>query len=187
MGDAQRGMQAGPASYAVGSFKPIMEHPNRGKRSIGLALHEPARARRVPRPRARRCDVFVTNFLPDARRGSRSTSTTCVRSTRASSTCAGSAFGAKGPDAGKGGFDSSAFWSRGGGGAGITPPEVDGVLGMPAPAYGDSMGGMTIAGGIAAALFARERTGEGCVVDVSLLALGGLGRRAGRRHRAALG
>ena len=83
----------------------------------------------------------------------------------------GSAFGAKGPDAGKGGFDSSAFWSRGGGGAGITPPEVDGVLGMPAPAYGDSMGGMTIAGGIAAALFARERTGEGCVVDVSLLAL----------------
>ena len=45
------------------------------------------------------------------------------------------------------------------------------MLGMPAPAYGDSMGGMTIAGGIAAALFARERTGEGCVVDVSLLAL----------------
>ena len=42
MGDAQRGMQAGPASFAVGSFKPIMEHPNRGKRSIGLALHEPA-------------------------------------------------------------------------------------------------------------------------------------------------
>ena len=31
---------------------------------------------------------------------------------------------------------------------------------------------MTIAGGIAAALFARERTGEGAVVDVSLLALG---------------
>ncbi len=94
-----------------------------------------------------------------------------MRSTRAIIYVRGSAFGAKGPDAGKGGFDSSAFWSRGGGGAGITPPEVDGVLGMPAPAYGDSMGGMTIAGGIAAALFARERTGEGCVVDVSLLAL----------------
>jgi crotonobetainyl-CoA:carnitine CoA-transferase CaiB-like acyl-CoA transferase len=34
------------------------------------------------------------------------------------------------------------------------------------------MGGMTIAGGIAAALFKRERTGEPSVVDVSLLACG---------------
>ena len=31
---------------------------------------------------------------------------------------------------------------------------------------------MTIAGGIAAALFARERTGEPSVVDVSLLGVG---------------
>ena len=43
---------------------------------------------------------------------------------------------------------------------------------MPAGAYGDSLGGMTIAGGIAAALFARERTGETSVVDVSLLGVG---------------
>jgi len=34
------------------------------------------------------------------------------------------------------------------------------------------MGGMTIAGGIAGALFARERTGEASVVDVSLLSVG---------------
>jgi crotonobetainyl-CoA:carnitine CoA-transferase CaiB-like acyl-CoA transferase len=43
---------------------------------------------------------------------------------------------------------------------------------MPAGAYGDSLGGMTIAGGIAAALLARERTGETSVVDVSLLGVG---------------
>jgi crotonobetainyl-CoA:carnitine CoA-transferase CaiB-like acyl-CoA transferase len=43
---------------------------------------------------------------------------------------------------------------------------------MPAPAYGDSIGGMTIAGGISAALFSRERTGEPSVVDVSLLSTG---------------
>ena len=66
MGDAQRGMQAGPASFAVGSFKPIMEHPNRGKRSIGLALHEPA-GLDVFYDLVRTSDVFVTNFLPDAR------------------------------------------------------------------------------------------------------------------------
>jgi len=46
------------------------------------------------------------------------------------------------------------------------------VLGMPGPAYGDTIGGMTIAGGISAALFARERTGEASVVDVSLLSVG---------------
>jgi crotonobetainyl-CoA:carnitine CoA-transferase CaiB-like acyl-CoA transferase len=34
------------------------------------------------------------------------------------------------------------------------------------------MGGMTIAGGIAGALFARERTGEPSVVDVSLFSVG---------------
>src|SRR3981081_1193889 len=60
---------------------------------------------------------------------------------------------------------------------------------MPGGAYGDSLGGMTIAGGIAAALLARERTGETSVVDVSLLGVGawanalsvGCARRAGGR------
>jgi crotonobetainyl-CoA:carnitine CoA-transferase CaiB-like acyl-CoA transferase len=41
------------------------------------------------------------------------------------------------------------------------------------------MGGMTIAGGIAGALFKRERTGEPSVVDVSLLAAGSWAMSAG--------
>src|SRR5207244_13635723 len=84
----------------------------------------------------------------------------------------GSAFGAKGHEAEKGGFDSSAFWARTGGAHGVTPVDYDGMLGMPGPAYGDSIGGMTIAGAIASALFARERSGEPAVVDVSLLSVG---------------
>src|SRR6185503_8300318 len=40
---------------------------------------------------------------------------------------------------------------------------------MQRAAFGDSIGAMTVAGGIAAALFRRERTGEPAVVDVSLL------------------
>jgi len=98
MGDAQRGMQAGPASYAVGSFKPIMEHPNRGKRSIGLALQEPA-GLAVFHDLVRTCDVFVTNFLPDARARLKID----VDDVRAVNPriiyVRGSAFGAKGPDA----------------------------------------------------------------------------------------
>jgi crotonobetainyl-CoA:carnitine CoA-transferase CaiB-like acyl-CoA transferase len=43
------------------------------------------------------------------------------------------------------------------------------VLSQGIPAFGDSIGGMNIAGGISAALFHRERTGEALEVDVSLL------------------
>lgn len=43
---------------------------------------------------------------------------------------------------------------------------------MPAGAFGDSLGGLTIAGGIAAALYRRATTGEPSVVDVSLLGVG---------------
>ena len=41
-GDAQRGIKIGTGGAAQGSFQPLMEHPNRGKRSIGLALDNPA-------------------------------------------------------------------------------------------------------------------------------------------------
>ena len=84
----------------------------------------------------------------------------------------GSGFGSSGPDSEKGGYDSTAFWARGGSALGTTPTEFDGLCKMPAGAYGDSLGGMTIAGGIAAALLARERTGATSVVDVSLLGVG---------------
>jgi crotonobetainyl-CoA:carnitine CoA-transferase CaiB-like acyl-CoA transferase len=55
---------------------------------------------------------------------------------------------------------------------GATPSDAPRVIDMPTGAFGDNMGGMTIAGGIAAALFARERTGEPSVVDVSLMSVG---------------
>jgi crotonobetainyl-CoA:carnitine CoA-transferase CaiB-like acyl-CoA transferase len=84
----------------------------------------------------------------------------------------GSAFGDKGAEREKGGFDSTAFWARGGSSMMVTPKELDGPLLQPGPAYGDTIGGMNIAGGIAAALFHRERTGEATEVDVSLLASG---------------
>jgi crotonobetainyl-CoA:carnitine CoA-transferase CaiB-like acyl-CoA transferase len=43
---------------------------------------------------------------------------------------------------------------------------------MQRPAFGDVVGGLTIAGAISAALFKRSQTGETSVVDVSLLAMG---------------
>ena len=43
---------------------------------------------------------------------------------------------------------------------------------IPGPSFGDSQCGMAMAGGIAAALYHRERTGRGSIVDVSLLSAG---------------
>jgi crotonobetainyl-CoA:carnitine CoA-transferase CaiB-like acyl-CoA transferase len=170
-GDAQRGFAyLGPVA-AGGSFAPLMEHPNRGKRSIGLALERPE-ALEVLHAIVRRSDVFVTNFLPDARARLHID----VEDIRAVNPdiiyVRGTALGVRGPEAERGGYDQPTFWCRAGAAAGISAPDLDGVLGMPGPAYGDSIGGMTIAGGISAALFARERTGEPSVVDVSLLSVG---------------
>ena len=45
-------------------------------------------------------------------------------------------------------------------------------LAMPGPGFGDLQCGMALAGGIGTALYHRERTGEGTVVDVSLMSVG---------------
>jgi crotonobetainyl-CoA:carnitine CoA-transferase CaiB-like acyl-CoA transferase len=173
-GDAQRGLVRllGLDVRSKGtSFFPIMEGPSRGKRSIGLALDKPS-ARPVLEELARRADVFLTNYLP----GPRARLKIDVEDIRAINPdiiyVRGSGFGQQGPEADKGGYDSTAFWARGGSADGVTPAGSDQMLGMPSGAYGDSIGGMTIAGGIAAALYARKATGEPSVVDVSLLGVG---------------
>jgi crotonobetainyl-CoA:carnitine CoA-transferase CaiB-like acyl-CoA transferase len=84
----------------------------------------------------------------------------------------GTGYGSHGPDADAGGYDFLGYWTRACSADAATPPDVDGLISQPAPAYGDNIGAMTIAGGIAAALLYRERTGEAPLVDVSLLATG---------------
>jgi crotonobetainyl-CoA:carnitine CoA-transferase CaiB-like acyl-CoA transferase len=173
-GDAQRGLVrllgldvANPGS----SFFPIMEGPNRGKRSVGLALDNPA-CRPVFEALVRSSDVFLTNFLPKARRHLAIELEDVRKINRDIIYVRGSGFGQRGPEADKGGYDSTAFWSRGGSAAGVTAAGAEQMARMPAGAYGDSLGGMTIAGGIAAALYSRATTGETSVVDVSLLGVG---------------
>ncbi|MET8978799.1 CoA transferase [Streptomyces sp. NPDC004539] len=173
-GDAQRGLVrvlGYEAASQGSSFFPIMEGPNRGKRSVGLALERPA-ARPVLEKLIRESDVFLTNFLPEARAKLR-IDLDDVRAINPDIVYVrGSGFGPRGDEADKGGYDSTAFWARGGSASGVTPPGADRMTRMPAGAYGDSMGGMTLAGGIAAALYSRAVTGEPSVVDVSLVGVG---------------
>lgn len=170
-GDAQRGLRQLGTVKIDGPVNPVMEHANRGKRSIALDIGAPA-GHELLLDLARTSDVFLTNFLPDART-KLGIDVDDIRAVNPSIVYArGSAYGPNGPDAGIGGYDMTGFWCRGGSAASVSPPDVDGVISQPGPAYGDSIGGMTIAGGIAAALLARERTGEAKVVDISLLGVG---------------
>jgi len=185
-GDAQRGLQLGVGGAAAGSFQPLMEHPNRGKRSIGLSLENPD-AREVLYALAKEADVMLVNFLPAARQKLKID----VEHIRAQNPdiiyARGSALGNKGQERENGGYDMTAFWTRTGSAWGCTPPDAPKMIGPPAGAYGDSIGGMTIAGGIAAALFARERTGETSEIDVSLLSVGAWATALSVSNALALG
>jgi crotonobetainyl-CoA:carnitine CoA-transferase CaiB-like acyl-CoA transferase len=173
-GDAQRGLVrvlGAAASVPGSSFAPIMEAPNRGKRSIGLALDNPE-ARPLLEELIRRSDVFLTNFLPAVRR-KLAIDIEDVRGVNPDIIyVAGSGFGLDGPDRDTGGYDATAYWARGGSADGVMAPDADRAAFMPAGAYGDNIGGMSIAGGVAAALYRRTVTGESSVLDVSLLAVG---------------
>ena len=168
-GDPQRGLAAmGLVPTGPGGVAHMMELPNRGKRSVGLDLRTEKGAscscNCAPPPT---CSSPTGGPRPAASRGS--TWRTSVRSTPTSSTCGDRARVSGGPRPERGGYDGCTFWGRGGPADIISPPD-DYPLNQPGPAFGDVIGGLTIAGGISAALFHRERTGEPVIVDNSLLA-----------------
>jgi crotonobetainyl-CoA:carnitine CoA-transferase CaiB-like acyl-CoA transferase len=167
-GDTQRGfLNMGGVSLDPNRHT-LMEHPNRGKRSVGIDVST-AQGQQLLYEIAKTADVFLTNYLPSVRRKHKFD----VEHIRAANPkiiyARGSAYGDKGPERETGGFDGTAFWSRSGIAHSMTPAELEGPLTQGIPAFGDSIGGMFIAGGISAALFHRERTGEAVELDVSLL------------------
>ena len=170
-GDALRGLGSTGIMDMTGEVHVINEHSNRGKRSLGLNLQS-EEGLKVFYKLVEQCDVFVTNKLPDLLKKLKIDVEDLRKHNPKIIYVRGTAFGPRGPDADKGGYDMTSFWCRSGCADAVTPPGMGFVLPQPAPAYGDSTGGMTIAGGIAAALFKRERTGEPSVVDVSLLNVG---------------
>jgi crotonobetainyl-CoA:carnitine CoA-transferase CaiB-like acyl-CoA transferase len=170
-GDAMRGLASTGMAAIGGGVHALLEHSNRGKRSLGLDLKSPEGLDVLYRIAAT-ADVFLTNKLP----GVRVKLGIGVDEIRAANPriiyARGTGQGERGPDADKGSYDSLAFWARAGVAMGSFRPEYQIVPGPPGPGFGDSIGAMTIAGGIMGALFHRERTGEPTVVDVSLFGTG---------------
>jgi crotonobetainyl-CoA:carnitine CoA-transferase CaiB-like acyl-CoA transferase len=169
-GDPQRGLiTSGLVPAGAGGVNYMIEVPNRGKRSVGIDLATEG-GRELLLKLAAQSDVFLTNYLPQVRR-KLGIDLDDIRAVNPDIIYVrGSGHGTKGPDADKPGYDGVSYWSRGGIAAALTPPTAEWPTGS-RPAFGDVMGGMTLAGGIAAALLRRERTGVASTVDVSLLGL----------------
>jgi crotonobetainyl-CoA:carnitine CoA-transferase CaiB-like acyl-CoA transferase len=144
----------------------LWETVNRGKRAIGIDTGAPE-GRAVLVDLVKSADVFVTSFLPQARK-KQGIDVEDIRAMNPRIIYArASGYGPRGDEAAKPGFDHTAFWAR----SGIAHANMqlaDEFLPQMSPAFGDVLSGMSLAGGVAAALLKRERTGEAPVVDVSL-------------------
>ena len=168
-GDPQRGLVTmGLVPPGMGGVNYMIEMPNRGKKSIGIDLGT-AGGREVVHELARSSDVFLTSYLP-SRRKRFGIDVDDVRAVNPDIIYVrGSGYGPKGEDADRPGYDGVSYWSRGGVGKSLTADDSAPI--RQRPAFGDLLGGMTIAGGIAAALYKRKATGVASIVDVSLLGL----------------
>ena len=149
----------------------LWEVMNRGKRSVGIDIRNPE-GLKVLMSLVDDADVFLTYFMQPARvKLGIDASDILARNPRIIYG-RGTGHGPVGPDANKPGFDALSYWARSGAAiAGMSSENRYPAL-MPGPAFGDIQGGMNLAGGIMAGLYQRERTGKGCVVDVSLLGSG---------------
>jgi crotonobetainyl-CoA:carnitine CoA-transferase CaiB-like acyl-CoA transferase len=170
-GDAMRGLASSGLAIMGNGVHVLLEHSNRGKKSIALDLGC-AEGLDLLYKLAATCDVFLTNKLPHVR-AKLSIDVDDIRAHNPGIIYVrGTGQGERGPDAGRGSYDSLAYWCRAGIAMGLKQEDDPDVPHPPGPAFGDSIGAMTIAGGIMGALFHRERTGEATTVDVSLLGTG---------------
>jgi crotonobetainyl-CoA:carnitine CoA-transferase CaiB-like acyl-CoA transferase len=167
-GDPVRGLASYGFKPGDGGVTTLWEVFNRGKRGVGIDIGTPDGLELLMQL-VDEADVFITSFMQ----------TTCERlGIGADQVLArnptiiygrGTGHGPVGPDADNGGFDGISYWSRPGVSTAAIPPGYEYPILLPGPAFGDCQTGMFLAGGIGAALFRRERTGEGGIIDTSLL------------------
>lgn len=167
-GDPQRAV-FGALGVADQAGVPPFEIDNRGKRSVVLDLRTDDGLATMHRLLAG-ADVFVSNVRPAAlrRMGLDPGSLTARYPRLVYGLLTG--YGSRGPDVDRAGYDVGAFWARSGLAHTLVPP------GENPPSVrsgqGDHTTGLSMCAGVMAALFDRERTGKGRVVETSLLRTG---------------
>jgi crotonobetainyl-CoA:carnitine CoA-transferase CaiB-like acyl-CoA transferase len=169
-GDPYRGLITAGLHKGYDGIHPSFQYTNRGKQSVAVDLKK-SQGRDLIYRLAKTCDVLLTNYRPDARRRLQIECEDIRAHNPDIIYVRGSGYGQRGPDAQRGGYDSAAYWSRVGFGEVFTPPGAAYPT-MQRPAFGDVVGGLSIAGAIAAAMYRRVTTGEPSIVDVSLMNVG---------------
>ncbi|WP_420450287.1 CaiB/BaiF CoA transferase family protein [Ilumatobacter sp.] len=167
-GDAVRGLIRPPkVDGPAGDIDYSFTVDNRGKRSIAIAFDTDDGAD-VMRRLVGGCDVFVCNLLPhrQARYGFDAGTLMALNPRLVHATLTG--YGLGGPDDERPGYDVTTFFGRGAVTDSMSEPGGDAP--NPRPAQGDHTTGLAMVASILGALRLVDRTGEGQVVDVSLLA-----------------
>lgn len=167
-GDAVRGLIRPPK---VAPDAPKIDYSftvdNRGKRSVAIAFDQPQGAEVMQRLIAD-ADVFVCNLLPhrQARYGLDADTLLQANERLVHATLTGYGFG--GPDEHRPGFDVTTFFGRGA----VTDSMIEpgGDAPNPRTAQGDHTTSLALVTSILGALRMVDKTGQGQVVDVSLLA-----------------
>jgi crotonobetainyl-CoA:carnitine CoA-transferase CaiB-like acyl-CoA transferase len=167
-GDPFRGLFASALGAAI-PINPPFEIDNRGKKSICLNL-ENAEGVALAKQLLDGADVFVTNMRPRVLEqfgidydSARATNPRIVYAQLTGQ-------GPDGPESNRASYDIGGFWSRAGVGASLTAAGSD--IPQQRGGMGDHMTGLAGAAAISAALFKRERTGEGQRVAASLVRTG---------------
>jgi crotonobetainyl-CoA:carnitine CoA-transferase CaiB-like acyl-CoA transferase len=167
-GDGARGMMTIGEVVIEAEANPMVQHANRGKRSVGIDIETPE-GYAVLMELVGSADVFLTNLLPPTREKLKIEVEDLRKVNPRIVYARGSAFGSQGEERNRGGYDGTVYWLHGGVAHAITPESSKPPLAFTIGGFGDSVGAMGIAGGISAALLARERGKDVPVVDVSLM------------------
>jgi crotonobetainyl-CoA:carnitine CoA-transferase CaiB-like acyl-CoA transferase len=148
-------------------FDFYFEQNNRSKRSVALDLGK-EEARAVLRRMVVDADVFATSMLEPTRQkwGIAFDDLRVLNPRLVYARSSGQ--GVRGPDAFAPGYDATTYWARSSMGYMANDPDSP-QRGMPIGGIGDTVGGLALASGIAAALVGRNASGQGSLVDTSLL------------------
>jgi crotonobetainyl-CoA:carnitine CoA-transferase CaiB-like acyl-CoA transferase len=151
------------------SGNPTFALDNRGKRAIVLDTGKPEGRDALARLAAQ-ADIFITNVRPASLKRARLDDETLRAANPRLIYAVVTGYGLDGPEAHKPGFDVTAFWSRAGVARMHAPKGQDPFILR--TGVGDHVTSLATVSAILAALYERGETGEGRLVQTSLLATG---------------
>jgi crotonobetainyl-CoA:carnitine CoA-transferase CaiB-like acyl-CoA transferase len=145
---------------------PVFDMDNRGKRGMVLDTAQEA-GRNALLKLIDRADVFLTNVRPGGLKRAGLDHETLLKRCPRLIYATVTGYGLEGPDADRPGMDSASFWARSGLAAMFSPKGGEPIALR--TAFGDHVASLATAAGVLAAVYERNATGKGRLVEASLL------------------